>query len=58
MDQEQIEALAAALGVKRNTIFQWRHRRSVPHRWRLPILAEARRRKVKLSPEELESYGA
>ena len=37
--QQLIEVLAIGLGVKPNAILQWRWRKTVPHKWRLPIMA-------------------
>jgi hypothetical protein len=33
-----IDAAAEALGVKHATRIKWRQRKSVPHRWRIPII--------------------
>ena len=42
-----IDRIAADLGVDENNRRVWRQRQ-VPHKWRLPILAEAKRRRIKL----------
>jgi len=55
--QQLIEVLAIGLGVKPNAILQWRWRKTVPHKWRLPILAAAKKRKIKLPEEVFESFG-
>lgn len=35
-----IDRAAAALGVKADNRRKWRERKSVPHRWRLPLIRE------------------
>ena len=55
--RQQIEALAEELGVKRNAILQWRFRGKVPHRWRLPILVVAKKRRIKLQEEAFDGFG-
>ena len=59
MQRDQIitEELAVLLGVKRNAILQWRWRKTVPHKWRLPILVAARERKLKLSADVFDRFG-
>lgn len=37
---EMIDRAAAALGVKPDNRRKWRERKSVPHRWRLPLIRE------------------
>ena len=55
MDTTQlIELLALQLKVKPNAVRQWRSRKTVPHRWRLPILKAA---KGRLKEEAFESFG-
>ena len=49
-----IRNLALALGVQTDTVDKWRARGSVPHRWRFPILAEAGKRGVLLTFDEME----
>jgi hypothetical protein len=38
---ELIVETARALGVNEKNIEKWRQRKSVPHKWRLPIIKEA-----------------
>jgi hypothetical protein len=55
MDKTQlIELLALQLDVKPNAIRQWRMRKTVPYKWRLPILKAA---KGRLTEEAFESFG-
>jgi len=54
--QALIEALAITLGAKRNAVHQWRWRGAVPHKWRLPILAAARERKIKLPETAFDEF--
>lgn len=52
-DANLIFRLAADLGVKPITLRSWKHRGEVPHRWRLPILDLAKKRRKRLKPESL-----
>lgn len=49
-----INELAEALLVSQGTRRQWKMRGTVPHRWRLPLLALARRRRKRLSPRAFD----
>ena len=55
---DTINTLAESLGVSIAARRMWKMRDTVPHRWRLPILALARRRKKRLSPKAFGSGGA
>ena len=37
-DWELVEELARGLGVQELNLEKWRQRKSVPHKWRLPII--------------------
>lgn len=57
-DCQIIETLAKELGVHRETRRKWRERRSVPHRWRLPLLMAAEKRGVKIDLAAFDDYRA
>jgi hypothetical protein len=38
LDWEVVEDVATSLGVGPHALKKWRWRRSVPHRWRIPII--------------------
>jgi DNA-binding transcriptional regulator YiaG len=40
--QLRLEELALKMGVRRQTIMVWRHRRKVPWRWQLRLLKAAK----------------
>ena len=44
-----INYLAESLGVGKNVRAQWKFRGVVPHRWRMPLLILAKRRKLRLA---------
>jgi len=50
---DAIDAIAAEIGVDENNRRVWRQRH-VPHKWRIPILEEARKRRVKISISDFE----
>lgn len=50
----EIDQIAERLGVTDEARRKWRARGSVPHRWRFPILAEAGKRGVLLTFDEME----
>ena len=41
VDWELIAKTALSLGVTKKNLEKWRERKSVPHKWRLPIIKEA-----------------
>lgn len=41
IDWKLIEQSARALGVREKNLEKWRQRKSVPHKWRLPIIRHA-----------------
>lgn len=45
-----VETVAAELGAAPEARRKWRERGKVPHRWRLPILDAARKKRVKVDP--------
>lgn len=49
-----IDAIGAELGAGDEARRKWR-KRGVAHRWRLPILAEAKRRRSPISVEDMEA---
>ena len=51
-----VDVLASELGVLPETRKKWRFRGHVPHRWRLPILAEAKRRRIPVDPDLFDDY--
>lgn len=38
LNWDQIEAIAERIGVPYNNYKKWRHRDSVPHKWRYPLI--------------------
>jgi len=52
--KDTIILLAQRRGVTDVAIRQWRCRGGVPHRYRLPLLADAKRQKKALAPRDFE----
>lgn len=52
-----INYLSESLGVGKNVRAQWKYRGIVPHRWRMPLLALAKRRKLRLFSSSFEQKG-
>lgn len=57
-DYQIIEVLARELGVHGEARRKWRERRTVPHRWRLPLLAAAKARGVEIDLATFDNYRA
>lgn len=53
-----INLLAAELGVSDEARKKWRQRGAVPHKWRLPILDLAAKRRVPILQSDLEALSA
>jgi bifunctional DNA-binding transcriptional regulator/antitoxin component of YhaV-PrlF toxin-antitoxin module len=51
-----IDRIAQRLGVRSETRRQWRRRGTVPGRWHLPILEQARQEGCQLEPDALSDY--
>ncbi len=54
-DWNLIDQAAKALGVGKEARKKWRQRKTVPHRWRLPLIAET---DGKISPEAFKQEAA
>ena len=50
----EIDQIAADLRVTEEARRKWRTRGAVPHRWRIPVLAEAGKRGVLLTIADME----
>lgn len=50
----EIDQIAADLRVTEEARRKWRARGAVPHRWRIPVLAEAGKRGVLLTIADME----
>ena len=51
---ETINELATDMGVAKLTRIQWRQRKKVPHKYRLPMIEKAARLKIALSSPDFE----
>lgn len=52
---DEIEEIAASMGVSDEARRKWRERGGVPHRWRFPIAQAAQNRGKEVSEADLES---
>jgi len=53
-----IERLAREIGASGPVRRKWRERRSVPHRWRLPLLEAAEKRGIEIDRAAFDDYRA